>query len=212
MFVPKYTITNKLLANIKNTMKNKVLLFILLLVSVFFFSACSSKKNESKNMQEVRNEPIQTNEASNSSGQLIAENFNQMSRECSVQNLLFRYPVDWGECKDIENGVSFRTNDDQYQVELVLNLREVTNEEYSRNKEYSFNNNKLDSGRGEFFEEAQGGDLMSGFISLGSYYYKFTFSIISEQIAPEKLDGIWTPSHNVSKDNLISILRSAELN
>jgi len=193
-------------------MKNKALLFILLLVSVFFFSACSFKKNESKNIQEVKNEPIQTNEASKSSGQLIVENSNQTTKECNVGKVLFKYPKNWGECKETKNGVSFITNDDQYQVELVLTLDEATNEEYNSNKEYSFNNNKLAGGNGDFFEEAQGGALMSGFIRLYNNYYKFSFDIVSNQPAPEKLNGVWSPNHNVSKDDLISILRSAELN
>ena len=193
-------------------MKNKVSLFILLLISVLLFSACSFKKNEAKEAQEVKNVPIQIKEISSDSERATLESSNKTIKECNVGMVLFQYPKDWGECKETKNGISFRAEDKPYQVDLILNLSEVTNEEYNNNKEYSFNNNELTSGNGEFFEEAQGGALMGGFMRINNNYYEFDFDIVGNQPVPEKLDGVWIPNHNVSKDNLISILRSAELN
>ncbi|MFZ4648041.1 MAG: hypothetical protein ACOYMB_00190 [Patescibacteria group bacterium] len=193
-------------------MKNKALLSVLLLTSVLFFSACSSKKNEVKNAQEIKNNPVQSQETASSSEKSAVNNYNQTTKACNVGKVLFRYPNAWGGCVETKNGVSFRTDDSPYQVDLVLTLNETTGEGYNNNEEHSFNSNTLISGNGAFFEEAQGGALMGGYIQINNNYYRYNFNIVSNQPALEEGDGVWTPNNNVSKDNLISILRSAELN
>lgn len=174
-------------------MKSKLLLLVSLLILVSSVSACSFKNNETKEVQEV------------------GDSSAQITKKCNVGKVLFEYPGTWGECAKTENGVSFRTDYDAYQVDLVLSLNVVTKEKYG-NRERPANVNELTNGNGEFFEEAQGGTLMGGLIRLNDNYYRFDFSITSSQPAPEELDGIWAPDHDVSKDILLSILRSAKLN
>lgn len=185
-------------------MKIKGFLFIFLLASVLFVSACSYKNSEVNEVQEINDNFVNTKEAASSSEQLA-------TKECKTEKFLFEYPGNWGECSETENSVSFRTEEDPYQVDLILTMNESTGEEYNNNKEYSFNYNKLNNGNEGFFEVAQGGALMGGFIYLDNYY-KFDFNITSNQPVPENLDGVWAPNNNLNENDLVSILKSAKLN
>lgn len=187
-------------------------MFVLVVV-ILSTSACFLKKSEMQEVQEINNDLVQSQEITNDLEVLAEKDSNQLMKQCNVGELLFQYPGPWGDCKETDGGISFKTDDDTYQVDLALTLSETTNEDYNNNKEYSFNNYELINSNGEVFEVAQGGALMGGFIGLNNNYYKFYFNIISDQAAPDNLEGVWSPDlHNVSKDDLISILRSAELN
>ncbi|MFZ2310747.1 MAG: hypothetical protein WAW11_04350 [Patescibacteria group bacterium] len=133
----------------------------------------------------------------------------ELGRSCVASAFKFQYPSSWGKCQVKDNKVlTFKTDYDKYQVDLILTMNSATKEKYSEAKKTAINLTHLNNG--EFFEEAQGGAMMGGMMLLGGNYYDYIFDIKSDQPAPENLDGVWVPENNITKDVMLNILSSVE--
>jgi hypothetical protein len=146
------------------------------------------------------------------SAELVSVELSQApdKKECTTSVFKIQYPVAWGDCQ-IQNDTSLtiRTDYDKYQVDLLLKINKATKDAYTKARKTANGISRLNNG--EFFEEAQGGAIMSGMMLLGDKYYSYNFDVKSNQPTPEKLDGVWVPDHKVTKDILLDILLSTEV-
>ena len=187
-----------------------------------FSSFIESNKNStsstpySKELQiKVRNfatELCVTDKNRMNAAELVSVELNQAQnkKECATSAFKFQYPVTWGDCQ-VQNDtlLTFRTDYDKYQVDLLLKINKITKDVYTKAKKTALGLSRLNGG--EFFEEAQGGVFMAGMILLNDNYYSYDFDIKSNQPTPDKIDGVWTPDNNITKDALLNILLSAEV-
>lgn len=148
----------------------------------------------------------------------IVKSTNQASsiknqKECkALSSVVYSYPVAWGECSSYSsNGeVTFETDYPKYKVYLVLSLTDTTKEQYDRSMAAALNGTyELDNGTGRFYEVAQGGAVMGGYIFTAGKYYSFQYSITSNQ--PKISDGIAKIDNNVTTADMLNILKSMKI-
>lgn len=134
-------------------------------------------------------------------------------KECKeLSSVVYSYPVAWGECSNYPSNreVAFETDYPKYKVYLVLSLADTTKEQYDRSMAAALKGTyELDNGTGRFYEVAQGGAVMGGYIFTAGKYYSFQYSITSNQ--PKISDGIAKIDNNVTTADMLNILKSMKI-
>lgn len=135
------------------------------------------------------------------------EDLNMRLCDSVVLGLQFSYPKNWGDCKVEDNNIYFRTDFEKYNVDLVGEIKKADYllEEYGNNVD----NEKI-SENIEVFKIGCGGALSCAGIKVDNHIYEIGWQVSSDQKSPENLDGIWTPDHNITDDQMWNIVKSVK--
>lgn len=128
-----------------------------------------------------------------------------------VLGLQFSYPKNWGDCRIEDNNIYFRTDFEKYNVDLVAEIKKIDTSKTDIKEFFAsgWNNEKI-SENIEIFEVPCGGAILCGGIKINNNIYTIDWVVSSDQKVPENLDGIWVPENDVTKDQILSIMRSVK--
>lgn len=129
-----------------------------------------------------------------------------------VAGFKFSYPKTWGDCKFDGQKISFRTDFKKYNVDLVAELRETSKEMAQGFIDYSIKQEKIDSmDNAIIYRGICGGGIACSILNINNQkFYEINWDVVSNQPAPENLDGVWVPDHSFTDDDIWTILRSAK--
>ncbi len=183
--------------------------FVILVLCLFVVCGCSIKTNKD-NLNINQNQNQEQNKQQIVSE--VAEGANVDTKLCNskIAGLQFSYPKNWGDCRVDENNIHFRTDFKKYNVDLVGEIIEITNPtEIEGGLLVGYDNEKISSNV-EVFKIACGGALLCSGIKINNAVYRATWVVSSDQKAPENLDGIWMPEHNITQEQIWNILKSVK--
>lgn len=118
------------------------------------------------------------------------------------------YPSTWGDCTVDDSDFTFRTNYTPYDVDLSILVRKNNPKDNGFKKNDGFIYEDIEGGR--IFQDSCGGPLACNVVILGDDLYYLGWSIESSQKAPDNLDEIWVPDHNVDNVIIWNILRTVK--
>lgn len=127
-----------------------------------------------------------------------------------VAEFKFSYPKTWGDCKVDGQKISFRTDFEKYNVDLVAELRETSKEMAQGFMDYSIKQEKIDSiDNAIIYRGACGGGIACSVLNINNQkFYEINWEVVSNQPVPEDLDGVWVPDYSFTDDDIWTILRS----
>lgn len=132
-------------------------------------------------------------------------NINSVNK-VTLSDIKLTIPSNWKIESNDGKSAKILTDYQPYKVELSINLENdiLTKSNY----ESGFGNTKTKYG--EAFKVAQGGGFNVTGIKINEKLYSFSWEITSNEPIPSNLDGIWTPKHNVSEEDMWDVTISAE--
>ena len=128
------------------------------------------------------------------------------SDQIKLGNLTLIVPAKWKIESNNSLTAKILTDFQPYRVELLVSLENDVSTASNYKSSYDNTTTKY----GEAFKVAQGGSLGVTGVKINNKLYSFAWEISSNEPVPTKLDGIWTPSHNVTQDDLWNITVSAK--
>lgn len=127
-----------------------------------------------------------------------------------VSGFKFSYPKTWSDCKVDGQKISFRTDFEKYNVDLVAEVRETPKEISRGFMDSSVVQEKINGiNNSIIYRIACGGGIACTALNIDDQkFYEINWDIVSSQPVPKNLDGIWVPDHSFTYDDIWTILRS----
>ena len=121
-----------------------------------------------------------------------------------------KYPNEWKECTAVNSSFLFDINYNEYNITFTVNGSKNEKQHIKWFIEERGGFDYTVTKNGEVFQDVCSGGGCYGAIIEGNIYF-FTMDIKSTQPVPEDFDGIWTPDHNITKDQIWTVLKNIEL-
>ena len=130
-----------------------------------------------------------------------------------VAGFKFSYPKTWGDCKVDGQKISFHTDFQKYNVDLVADIREISKE--TADQSFIAHNIKQEKVPGALnstiYDVTCGGGIACTALNINDKkFYEINWDIVSNQPVPENLDGVWVPDYSFTYDDIWTILRSIQ--
>ena len=142
--------------------------------------------------------------------QETAEVMEEKENVVQIDDLSFTLPADW-KLLSVEGSTAFiQVPDPSYQVSVPLTIKKIAADSSRANEAFKddFFLEETESGA-KIYEEFCAPALKCSYIDYKQNLYLVVFeSLQSDELAPENLDGVWSPSTQVATDDLWNVIIS----
>ncbi|MEI7452495.1 MAG: hypothetical protein WCK37_04845 [Candidatus Falkowbacteria bacterium] len=148
----------------------------------------------------------------------VVNNSNMKSCSQTISGLKFSYPKNWGDCKVVDNKISFRTDFKKYNVDLIAEIREISKanvasvySNFTDNTSF-IKKEKIDGiDNSTIYNIACGGGIACTVLNIDDKtFYEINWDVASSQSVPKNADGVWVPDYSFTQDDVWNILKSVK--
>lgn len=127
-----------------------------------------------------------------------------ISNELVIAPFAFTFPAGWS-AEEEGNGMVISVPDATYEVQLVMTL-EADGAEPIEGTEMMATEENI-----QIYNIGCGGAYYCGNLMFDGQSYNYAFQVESTEPVPENLDGIWTPSIDVTQEDLADFIGTVHL-
>lgn len=124
----------------------------------------------------------------------------------TLQDFSVEAPDHWDVIYYASNEAQFKTPDPSFMDYLIMDVQEVSDFEAAEASIAATN----EATEVVVYDDACGGALDCFTLQVGESHYSVTFTVESTETPPADLDGVWAPQVEVSTQELIDLLMTAE--